>query len=95
MYIDWENKPDWAEVWVETTNPRDQVLCGGWHKSDGGKWVDENGFNYLKRNEGGIFRVHYPPAEQPQDTVSALIDIIRQKDEFIKELITELTKRKW
>ena len=58
MRIDWANKPDWADVWIEADE-----CNSGWHKSgeDFGypSWQDDKGLYYHKHETG--FKVHYPP----------------------------------
>lgn len=70
MNIDWENKPDWAEVWLEAINPSEREW-GGWHKSEDDKWVDASGFYWYKEVEllhDRGFTAHYPPTKQEEMT---------------------------
>lgn len=63
MNIDWANKPDWADAWIEDEDKDyDQ---SGWHRDEGKRWFDNNGFFWDKNAEG--IKIHYPP-KQPELT---------------------------
>ena len=64
MQIDWANKPDWAEVWLEDA---ESELFSGWQKSGLNNhehvWEDEKGrYRYKENEHPANYTIHYPPA---------------------------------
>jgi hypothetical protein len=56
--IDWDNKPEWADVWIEHCH-EDYRDGSGWHSDRGNKWSDKDGMHWLKTDTG--LTIYYPP----------------------------------
>ena len=71
MNINWDEMPEWADVWIEDLRPRPSYNESGWHKDNGDRWLDQKSEYFLKSAEvRGNIKVHYPPAKQwrgPED----------------------------
>ena len=58
MNINWDEMPDWADVWIEDLcTPR----YSGWHKDSGDRFIDRCRCSYRKINMDEEQIVHYPP----------------------------------
>ena len=69
MNINWDEKPEWAEVWLESVCDH---VESGWRFSSiddyfGEVWQTERGKFWAKRREGeGTYKIHYPPEAKPE-----------------------------
>ena len=63
MNINWDEMPDWADVWIEDLgSPR----CSGWHKEKIDSFMDADGLDYLKGQIGKNEVIYYPPETKPE-----------------------------
>ena len=68
MNINWDEMPDWADVWIESVSGN---IKPDWYKDDGDRWVNETGNCYwLKPIDVEYYIVHHPTTKQwsgPED----------------------------
>jgi hypothetical protein len=63
--IVWDNKPEWADVWIEDLDTQCGGDYGGWHRETDTKYVDKNGGCWMKTTaDVGDIKVHHPPSER-------------------------------
>ena len=70
MNINWDEKPDWADVWLESCS---EPVESGWCVSCGDFWqfVDErtwpdNKHWHKKYEKNGEYKIYYPPETKPE-----------------------------
>ena len=64
MNINWNEMPDWADVWIES---RSGNIKAEWYKDDKNRWVQKDGMFWSKEdNAKSKYIVHYPPETKPQ-----------------------------
>jgi hypothetical protein len=63
--IDWDTKPEWADVWVEDCASDCASDWGGWHRETDMKYFDKDDLYWLKTAaDVGKIKVHHPPSER-------------------------------
>ena len=67
MNINWDEKPDWADVWIED---KDVPTYSGWHKDVGGMFIDRNRLFYRKSKMDETKVIHYPPETKPNQVMA-------------------------
>ena len=58
MSINWDEMPEWADVWIEDLCTPSQ---SGWHKDSGDRFIDRCRCSYRKSSMDKEQIVHYPP----------------------------------
>ena len=63
MNIDWDKKPSWADVWIESLVAH---VKSNWAKESGGKYIFKD-LSFVQRLEKPeLYKVHYPPETKPK-----------------------------
>ena len=62
--INWSEKPEWADVWLESFS---SYANSGWRKDSGNYWVSDDHHYWTKDHEvDGYYKIHYPPKTKPE-----------------------------
>jgi hypothetical protein len=61
--INWDNKPEWADVWIEDLAPECAGDWGGWHRETDMKYIDKDDCYWFKIGTDRDIKVHHPPSE--------------------------------
>jgi hypothetical protein len=62
--INWDNKPEWADVWIEDLAPECAGDWGGWHRETDMKYIDKDDCYWFKIGTDRDIKVHHPPSER-------------------------------
>jgi hypothetical protein len=61
--VNWNDAPEWADVWIEDLDTESVGDRGGWHRETVMKYIDKDGKYWLTIGTEREIKVHYPPAE--------------------------------
>ena len=65
---DWNNKPRWADVWLDPICDTPQHFYYGWFKKQNNRFYRLlDNCNWCRSQEGVAYTAHYPPATNLQN----------------------------
>ena len=63
MKINWDEKPEWADAWIESLNG---ITPSDWYADKGDFWGNPVAKRVWSKPEEGFYIVHYPPETKPE-----------------------------